>query len=226
MNEILKNPTKHIRKFNLIAFLLLFISILIYQTTILLQNHYIAGETVEFGLSNQDRLLSQQIESNLVSSLISPDDFSRNRHINSARQNINLLTSNHNELLNSSLHFPLFHHTDDITRQIYEEATPYLEKMHDAVFFAVANNEKTEFNEAEKQSVYKALESYRLNQQLFINLINKGINLSTENAESYLIQLPIISWFLVIFIVMLLNHRLIYTRSAKTAESQFYQLSS
>lgn len=226
MNTVLENPVKHIRKLNVIAFVILFIAVLMYQATILLQNHYISGETIEFGLSNQDRLLSQEIEQNLVSSITAPDYLSRNRYINNARQDINLLLINHNDLLNKSLHFPFFHEKDDMTRQVYQGASLYLEKMRDAVFMAVANNEKLEFTDEQQQSLRQSVAIYRENQQLFSNLIEQGINLSSSNAKSYMAQIPRLSWALVglIFIVMSLNHRLIYERSVTAAKKQFWQL--
>jgi PAS domain S-box-containing protein len=226
MNTVLENPAKKIKKFNFIAFMLLFVSVLMYQATILLQNHYITGETIEFGLSNQDRLLSQKIEKNLVSSLTAPDYLSRDRYINDARQDINVLFVNHNNLLAKSLHFPFLHEKDDITRQVYQEAGFYLEQMRDAVFTAVANSEKLEFNEVQQQSLRQAVDTYQENQQLFTNLIDRGTNLSFANAKSYMKQLPWLSWCLAgfIFIVMSLNHRLIYQRSIIAAKNQFHQL--
>lgn len=226
MNTVLENPVKRIRKFNIIALIILFVAILMYQATVLLQNYYIAGETIEFGLSNQDRLLSQKIEQNLLSSLTALDYLSRDRYINEARQDINILLINHNALLDKSLHFPLFHGDDDITRHVYQEASLYLEQMRDAVFAAVANSEKLEFNEAQQQSLRQAIATYQENQQLFTNLIERGTNLSTSNAKSYMTQMPRLSWSLVgfIFIVMLLNHRLISQRSVTAAKNQFHQL--
>lgn len=226
MNTVLENPVKRIRKFNIIAFIILFVAILMYQATILLQNHYIAGETVEFGLSNQDRLLSQKIAQNLASSLTAPDYFSRNRYINEARQDINVLLLTHDDLLDKSLHFPFFHQKDDITRQVYQEAGRYLEKMRDAVLTAVANHENLEFSGVQQQSLRQAVVNYQQNQQLFSNLIEHGIDLSTVNAKNYMTQLPRLSWSLVglIFIVMSLNHRLVYERSVTAAKNQFRQL--
>jgi PAS domain S-box-containing protein len=226
MNTVLENPVKKIRKLNFIAFMLLLSSVFIYQVTILLQNHYIAGETAEFGLSTQDRLLSQQIEQSLLSSLTASDYLSRDRYINNARQDINMLLINHNALLNKSIHFPLFHGKDDITRSVYEKADFYLANMRDAVLIAVANNEKLDYTEVQQQSLYQAIENYQQNKQLFTNLIDQATNLSAINAKNYMTQLPRLSWCLVgvIFIVMLLNQRLIYRRSVIAAKMQFHQL--
>ena len=226
MNDLLKNPEKKLKKLNSLAFSALLTAILFYQTMLLLQNYYIDGEATEFGLSNQDRILSLEIEHDLLTSLTAPDYFSRNRYITNARQNINILTINHDELLNKSVHFPLLHESDDVTRHVYEKANPYLEQMRDAVFAAVANNEQLQYSVAQQQSLQRAIEAYRQSRQLFTNLIDKGTELSSQNTKIYLTQFPILSWTLagLIFVVMILNQRLVYRRSVITAKNQFLQL--